>query len=310
MESLQKFYDKKRVLVTGGAGFIGSHLVEKLVSLGARVTVFDNFSTGSLTNLKSVVHAINIIYADVRSPYSCLRATANQEIVFHLAAFISVPESFQNPQLCYNVNIDGTNNILAGCEKNNVKTFIYSSSSAVYGNKNTLCSEIDPLDPQSPYAISKHKGELATKHYFQTYRLNTAILRYFNVYGPRQNPHGSYAAVVAKFTQQLLAQKPLTIFGDGKQTRDFIHVSKIVEANLMVAMHNNLHGDIYNVGTGKSMNLLQLIDHLEKELNIKRTTIMFLPARQGDITNSQANCEKYQKLSPSLLAKYAKDGNL
>jgi nucleoside-diphosphate-sugar epimerase len=310
MESLQKFYDKKRVLVTGGAGFIGSHLVEKLVSLGARVTIFDNFSAGSLANLKSVVHAINVIYADVRSPYSCLKATANQEIVFHLAAFISVPESFKDPQLCYNINIDGTNNMLTGCEKNSVKTFIYSSSSAVYGNKNSICSETDQLHPESPYAISKHKGELATKHYFQTYRLNTAILRYFNVYGQRQNPNGAYAAVVAKFTQQLLTKEPLTIFGDGKQTRDFIHVSKVVDANLMVAMHDALHGDVFNVGTGRSMNLLQLIDHLEKELKIQRTAVSFMPARQGDIEHSQANCEKYQKLCPSLLAKYAKDDSL
>jgi UDP-glucose 4-epimerase len=295
MESLKKFYDQKRVLVTGGAGFIGSHIVEKLVSLGAKVTILDNFSTGLLSNIQSVVHAVNIFHADVRSAHSCLRATANQDIVFHLAAFISVPESITNPDLCYNINIDGTKNMLEACIKNNVKTFVLSSSSAVYGNKEGICAETDQLDPQSPYGISKQKGESLCKEYAKS-GLNTVILRYFNVYGERQNPNGQYAAVVAKFTDLLKAGKPLTIFGDGKQTRDFVHVSNVANANIIIAAKERISGEIFNIGTGTSINLLDLIEKLEQELNTKKTDLLFQPARKGDIVNSQANCQKYQQI--------------
>jgi len=228
------------------------------------------------------------MYADVRSPYSCLKATENKDLVFHLAAFISVPESIKNPDLCHKINIDGTRNVLEGCRKNNVKTFIYSSSSAVYGNKNDVCSENDPLNPQSPYAESKRASELLCQEYAVTHGLNTGILRYFNVYGQRQNPNGPYAAVVARFTQQLKNGEPLTIFGDGSQTRDFIHVSHVAQANLNIGAKDGLRGEVLNIGTGKSINLLELVDQLEKELDTKLTAINFLPAREGDILHSQA----------------------
>ena len=140
MKRLKNFYDQKQVLVTGGAGFIGSHLVEKLVELGAHVTIFDNFFSGKLSSLKSIVHSINIIYADIRSAYSCLKATAKKDIVFHLASFVSVPSSTKHPDLCNSINVEGTKNLLEGCRKNNVKTIIFSSSSAVYGNKQTECN--------------------------------------------------------------------------------------------------------------------------------------------------------------------------
>lgn len=296
MNFLQRFYEKKRVLVTGGAGFIGSHLVEKLVSLGAIVTVLDNFSTGQLNNLKSVVSSIKLLCADIRSPYTSMKATANQDVVFHLASFVSVPGSVNNPDLCYNININGTMHLLEGCKKNNVSSFVFSSSSAVYGNKNGICSEDDAPAPQSPYAISKREAEAICKDYASESNMNLAILRYFNVYGPRQNPQGPYAAVVAKFTEQLLAKQPLTIFGDGTQTRDFVDVSKAIEANLTLGAREDLKGEVFNIGSGKSITLLQLINQLEKELNIEKTGISFLPARQGDILFSQASCEKYKKM--------------
>ncbi len=296
MESLQRFYQKKRVLVTGGAGFIGSHLVEKLVALGAVVTVMDNFSTGQLNNLKSVVHAINLLYADVRAAYSCIKATARQDVVFHLASFISVPESIKHPEVCYSVNVQGTNNMLDSCQKNNVQTFIFSSSSAVYGQKQDACSETDKLDPLSPYAESKLAGEAACKKYAQEYAMSTAMLRYFNVYGERQNPNGQYAAVVAKFKQQLLKGEPVTIFGDGKQTRDFVNVAQVVEANLLLGTKANLKGEVFNVGSGKSLTLLELLAQLEGELKVKRAGVSFLPARQGDILHSQADCAKFKSL--------------
>ena len=158
-EVLQQFYHKKQVLVTGGAGFIGSHLVEKLVQLGARVTVLDNFSSCNLRNLKSIASAVNLMYADVRSPYGCSRATTQQEIVFHLAAFVSVPESFVHPELCALVNTQGTKNLLEAAHKSNVKTVVISSSSAVYGNRDGICRETDPTEPMSPYATSKLNAE-------------------------------------------------------------------------------------------------------------------------------------------------------
>lgn len=303
---LQRFYHKKQVLVTGGAGFIGSHLVEKLVSLGARVTVMDNFSSGNLGNLKSVVSAINLLYADVRSPYSCLKATTQQEIVFHLAAFVSVPESIMFPALCKQVNVEGTQHLLNAAAKNGVKTFVLSSSSAVYGNRAGICSEDDTPLPLSPYAASKQAAEEACVKAAQASNLNTASLRYFNVYGPRQNPHGSYAAVVAKFTHLLKVGQPLTVFGDGKQTRDFIPVSKAVEANLLTAMSNNLQGAIFNIGSGTSITLLDLICQLEGELNLKNAGISFLPAREGDVLHSQAACQKFNHFAQNVIGQAAK----
>lgn len=301
MESLQQFYSNKRILVTGGAGFIGSHLVEKLIGLGAHVSVLDNFSTGNLANLKSVAHAITLLYSDIRSPYSCIKATYQQDIVFHAAAFTSVPESLQSPDLCHKVNVDGTRYLLEGCKKNNIKNFIFSSSSAVYGNKSEICLESDYPSPQSPYGMSKNEAESLCKQYSLDGSVGTTILRYFNVYGERQNPNGQYAAVVARFKQQLLSGQPLTIFGDGTQTRDFIHVSKVVDANLALGMSQNHQGDIFNIGSGKSVNLLELIEQLERELEVKRSGITFLPARHGDITHSKANCEKYLKSYPTNL---------
>jgi nucleoside-diphosphate-sugar epimerase len=302
MDAQQQFYAGKRILVTGGAGFIGSHLVDKLVALGAHVTVLDNFTTGSLNNLKAVVHAISIMYADVRSTYSCLRATLNQDIVFHLAALISVPESIKNPDLCYAINVDGTKNILDACKKNAISTMIYSSSSAVYGTKNGICSETDEPCPQSPYAISKYRGEQLCKQFTRDHGMNTAILRYFNVYGERQNPKGPYAAVRSKFAQLLRTGQPLTIYGNGKQTRDFIHISPIIEANLAAGMCSTLYGEIFNVASGTSINLLDLITQLEKEVGNRHTSLIFQPTRPGDIEHSRAQTEKLQQFLKSSLS--------
>ena len=305
-EVLQRFYHKKHVLVTGGAGFIGSYLVEKLVDLGARVTVMDNFTNGNLANVKSVVSAINLLYADIRSPYSCLKATTQQDIVFHLAAFVSVPESFIYPENCTAINAQGTHNLLDAASKNGVKTFILSSSSAVYGEKNSICRETDELAPSSPYATSKRDAEISCKNFFTTKNMNTASLRYFNVYGDRQNPQGNYAAVVAKFTRLLKDKQPLTVFGDGQQTRDFVPVATAIQANLITAMSDSLKGDTFNVGSGTSLNVLQLISRLEAELQVKNQGISFLPARQGDIVNSQADCQKITFFMQKLVGQSTK----
>lgn len=291
-EEIKAFYRNKNVLVTGGAGFIGSHLVERLVQYGARVTILDNFSTGALKNLTSVINQITVLYADVSNEFSTYKATRNKDIVFHLAAITSVTQSVKNPQLCQKVNVQGTQNILEGCKQNGVTTVLYSSSSAVYGNQEGACTEESPTSPESPYATSKLAGELLCKKYVHDHGIQIACLRYFNVYGERQNPHGDYAAVVARFKYALQNNLPLVIFGDGKQTRDFIHVSHIVNTNVTLGARRNLNGDIFNVGSGKSMTLLELIEQLEIELHRKATEITFQPARSADITHSCASCEK------------------
>jgi len=294
MKSTANFYENKNILVTGGAGFIGSYLAQELVKHKAKVTILDNFSSGNINNLRPIFSQINIIYGDITNPFTCFKATRNKEIVFHLAALVSVPCSIQNPQICYKINEEGTKNLLESCRKNEVKTFIFSSSAAVYGNKNSECCEIDKPNPESAYAKSKAEGEKLCKSYAQEHGIKTACLRYFNVYGDGQNPNGDYAAVVAKFKNNLESNKPLVIYGDGKQTRDFIHASKVAQANLQVAMQEKLNGEIFNVASGKSINLFELIEQLEKETKTKKAGLTFQAARTGDIQNSSASCEKYK----------------
>lgn len=295
MEHLKKFYNDKKILVTGGAGFIGSHLTEKLVELGARVTVLDNFSSGKIQNLKNILHSVTIIYSDISLDHVGLKATHNQDIVFHLAAMVSVPQSIKYPELCEKINVQGTKNILNGCVKNRTKTFIFSSSCAVYGNKQEPCSENDLPSPLSPYAQSKLAAEELCKKYSQDFAVKTASLRYFNVYGERQNFNGDYATVMAKFKYNLENNLPVTIFGDGSQTRDFVHVSEVVNANLRIAMLQDLTGDIFNIASGKSVSIIDLIKILEKEVGKVVPEIKFEGARIGDIKHSVANCEKYKK---------------
>ncbi len=296
MNNIKNFYENIDVLVTGGAGFIGSHIIKQLISLNAKVTVLDNFSTGNLNNLKDVISKVNIIYGDITNPFTCKKATENKKIVFHLAALTSVAYSVLYPETCYKINITGTKNILDACKINKISKFIFSSSASVYGNKNTECKETDEPNPESPYAKSKLEGEKLCFEYNQKYNLNTAILRYFNVYGENQNPNGEYAAVVAKFKNCIQNNTPITIFGTGKQTRDFIDVKEVANANLLIATKDNLNNKIINIATGKSISLLELINLLEADLNKKAKSIEFLPSRAGDIIHSSANCQKYKNI--------------
>jgi UDP-glucose 4-epimerase len=292
---LENFYKGKKILVTGGAGFIGSYVTESLIEMGAHVTVLDNFSNGTLENLRSVLTRVNVLHADVTSAYSCERATKGQDIVFHLAAFIFVAKSIKNSSFCEEVNVTGTYNILEGCRKNGIKRLVYSSSSAVYGDKNESCSEEDLPNPQTPYAKSKLMGEKLCKNYAADYAMNMICLRYFNVYGDRQSTKGDYAAVVAKFEKCLQEKQPLTVYGNGAQIRDFVHVSKVVDANIKLAFLAQEGSETYNVASGKSINLFQLISKLEKKLNVRREEITFKAARCGDIEYSKADCKKIKQ---------------
>jgi UDP-glucose 4-epimerase len=284
-------------LVTGGCGFIGSHIAQELIALGAHVTIIDNLSTGTIANIEHIKDHIRFIQATITDPEECLRATQGQHLVFHLAALVSVPKSIEQPRLCHTINVDGTFNILEAARINKVKRVIFSSSAAVYGNTTEQCREDMPCNPQSPYGSSKRIGELLCQQYATSYNLETVILRYFNVYGPRQKPDGAYASVHAKFSYLIKHNRPITIYGDGLQTRDFIHVNEIVRANLTAGMATIIPGDIFNVASGNSITLLELVHKLKEQFPQYDQKINFEPARPGDLKYSSTDCSKYRTLT-------------
>lgn len=297
MQAIKNFYHNKPVLVTGGAGFIGSHITEQLVNIGARVTVLDNLSTGKLTNLDAVIDKITFITGDITDYQTCLQATHNQSIVFHGAAVVSVPESVAQPILCHEINTQGVNTLLEAARSNIVNRVLFSSSSAVYGAQNSTCSEETLCAPTSPYGFSKLMGELYCQQYAQVYGLKTLCLRYFNVYGPRQNAQGAHAGVVAKLRQHMANNQPITLFGDGLQTRDFSPVGDIAAANITLGAlpPEYFTGQAINIARGTSITLLELIEQLRKEFVDYNQPITFSNPRTGDILHSAADCTKLHK---------------
>lgn len=291
------FYKNKKVLVTGGAGFIGSSIVEELINLQAQVRVLDNLSTGDINNLTPVIDAIEFIQADIRDFNTCMQAVQDVDIIFHLAAMASIMESTKDPHLCHDINVTGTFNLLEAARLNNIKTFIFSSSSSVYGNSSNLNKETDPCQPLSHYAVSKLIGEQYCALYAKM-GVNTIALRYFNVYGGRQKCHNAYAAVVAKFRFCIQNGQPITIFGDGLQMRDFIAVEKVVEYNLKAAILTpaQLNGQPVNIATGKSITLLDLIDLIKAKEGKSNVDIRFMAARESDISVSLADCTKLKQI--------------
>jgi len=249
----------QKVVVTGGAGFIGSHLVDELVKQGVEVTILDNLSTGKKQNINPKAEFIDCdIFKDTYGDLIFLLNGA--DTVFHLAAKTTVQESIEKPSLYNNINVIGTLNLLEAAAAMKVKRFIFSSSSSVYGNAKVPTSEDHPLNPISPYALNKLIGEQYCKLYSEIYNIDTVCLRYFNVYGDRMNNEG-YKLVFPIFKEQILNNKSLTINNDGEQRRDFIHVNDIVDANILVSKHkSNFKGDIYNVGSGKSYSINEIAD--------------------------------------------------
>ncbi|MEX2162049.1 MAG: SDR family NAD(P)-dependent oxidoreductase [Anaerolineales bacterium] len=274
------------VLVTGGAGFIGSHLAQALVECGDKVRVLDNFSTGSAKNLAGLETQIELIRGDLRNSDDVRKAVQDIETIFHQAAFISVPKSIEKPLDCYAVNVTGTIELLEAARLAGVGRVILASSAAVYGSgEESPLREDSRLDCLSPYAASKRFNEILAELYSQVYGLPVIALRYFNVYGPRQSPTSAYAAVIPKFIQRLKSGQAPVIFGDGRQTRDFIYVGDVVRANLLAAGAESLTASVFNVCSGEETSLLDLVDVLYGLAPLAPKP-QFAATRPGDVPRS------------------------
>jgi UDP-glucose 4-epimerase len=281
-------------LVTGGAGFIGSHVARRLVELGHAVRVVDNLSTGSRDNLRDVADHLELITGDVQDPAVCARAVDGVDIVFHLAALGSVPRSLTDAWGSHDANVNATVRLLEACRHGGVRRIVYSSSSSVYGDTPTLpkVETLEPL-PRSPYAASKLSGEQYTLAYARAGLVEGVALRYFNVFGPRQSPKGPYAAVIPLFLSAALRGTPAVVFGDGEQTRDFTFIDNVVTANLLAAFGpaERVNGWAVNVGAGDRTSLNQLLQ-LVREVSGVDVPAEHRPPRAGDVRDSLAGMER------------------
>lgn len=294
----------EKYLVTGGAGFIGSNIVETLLARKKKVRVLDNFLTGKKENLAPFLNKIELIKGDIRNKKTVSQALKGVDYVMHLAALPSVIRSVDNPQLSNDINVCGTLNLLEACKASKVKRFIFSSSSSVYGGRAPLpVKENCLLCPISPYGVSKLTGEYYSRIFYELYGLETISLRYFNVFGPRQNPSSQYAAVIPKFITAMLQNKNPVIFGDGEQSRDFTYVSNVVAANIKACtVPKKALGKAFNIACGQSINLNQLVSLINSILN-KKIKSSYTKERAGDIKHSLAanqEAKKYLKFEPAV----------
>jgi len=287
-----------KVLVTGGAGFIGSNLTEALLQKGHFVRVLDDFSTGKRENLifDKAYPSPEIIEGDIRDFSACRKAMDRIEYVFHQAALPSVQRSIEDPETSNAVNVGGTLNILLAAKEIGVKRVIYASSSSIYGDTPTLPKHEEmPSNPLSPYALQKYVGEQYCRLFHQLYGLDTVSLRYFNIFGPKQDPNSLYSAVIPKFIDALIHDRPPTIFGDGKQSRDFTYIENVVRANLLAMSARRLHGEAVNVACGKRTSLNRLFNILKETLGSAQSPIYEEP-RKGDVRHSLADIRKGKEL--------------
>ncbi len=278
-------------LVTGGAGFIGSHVAKALLKAGGRVRVLDDLSSGFTTNLPSDP-SLELMEGDIREADTCRRALEGVTCVFHLAAIASVIGSIENAAFTNEVNVAGTLNLLGAAKDAGAKRFVFSSSASVYGDALVVpTDEAQPLSPQSPYASGKACGEFYGNNFAEIFGLEFVTLRYFNVFGPYQNLHSGYAAVIPLFVKAALTGASPTIYGDGLQTRDFVFVEDVAEANLKAAAAPGVSGQAYNIAGGNAITLLDLLEALEKASG-RSLTPRFAPARSGEVRHSRASTEK------------------
>jgi len=286
-----------KYLVTGGAGFIGSHIVRTLLEQGQSVCVLDNFSTGKRENLADLTRQFNgerfeILEGDLRDASRVEEAVRGVKVIFHEAAFVSVPQSMDEPQTCFDVNITGTSRLFDMARAAGVRRVVVASSAAIYGESSALPLVEETLpQPLSPYAVSKRVDEMYAELFSSSFGLEAVALRYFNVYGPRQRPDSMYAAAVPIFARRLLDGKPVTVFGDGGQTRDLINVHDVVRANLIASEHKKAPGKIFNICTGVETRLLDLLDVMY-ELVPNAPQPEFAASRAGDIYRSVGSPQK------------------
>ena len=276
-------------LVTGGAGFIGSHIVQNLIQNDQQVRILDNFSTGKKDNLQGFLADIEIIEGDLRDPSAVFRAVQNIDFIFHEAAFVSVSQSMLEPKTCYDINVNGTENLIEEARSSGVQRIVLASSAAVYGEPEALpLSEDNKTQPLSPYAASKIINEIYADMYTRSFGIEIVALRYFNVFGPRQAPDSQYAAAIPIFIRRLLSNNDITIFGDGSQTRDLIFVQDVVRANLLAVDNHEAVGNIYNICTGVETSIQQLVDSLQSQFPEALPT-QYAKPRAGDIYRSVGN---------------------
>jgi len=281
----------KKYLITGGAGFIGSHIAEHLSNNGHKVTILDSLRTGFEKNLNGL--NVNFVNGDIRDEELLKNLAKDADSIFHLAALVSVPESILKIKECIDINANGTINVLEAAKQNESCKVILSTSAANYGD-NPILPKVETMvpEPMTPYSITKLDGEFYLKMYLDQFNIQTASLRYFNVFGPRQDPKSSYAAAVPIFISKALKNEPITIYGDGLQTRDFIYVKDVVRANMLASEKGN---GTFNVALGNSTTILELAERIIKLTN-STSEIKFLEERPGDIKHSKADVTKFKKL--------------
>jgi UDP-glucose 4-epimerase len=282
-------------LVTGGAGFIGSNLVDELLRRGERVRVLDNFSTGREENVAEFASRVELIRGDVRDEAAVDKAVKGADYVLHQAALASVPRSIADPTSNNQVNAQGTLNILLAAKKHGVKRVVYASSSSVYGDSEAL-PKVESMtpNPKSPYAVAKLAAEYYCRVFGELYGVPTVSLRYFNVFGPRQDPNSQYSAVIPLFVKALLEGKAPNIYGDGEQSRDFTFISNVVNANLLACEANVTGARVYNIACGGRYTLNQLFAALRERMGVNLEPV-YGPARPGDVKHSMAGIERIQK---------------
>lgn len=291
-----------KFLITGGAGFIGSNIADELLRQGAKVVILDNFLTGFRENLEEIKGDFDFVEGDLNDEEKLKQALAGVEIVFHQAALPSVPRSVENPYETHQACVNGTFNLLLRAKENNVRRVIYAASSSAYGDQQTLPKVETMLpEPLSPYAAAKLIGEYYCQVFSRVYNLETICLRYFNVFGPRQNPSSQYSGVISRFIDALMRGSTPVIFGDGEQSRDFTFIANVVDANVKAAQTTHGIGTVMNAANGERISLNELLEVLKKITAQETVSAEYQPERKGDVKHSQADnrraveCLGYEK---------------